>query len=100
MSIDNIIPDNGEEIVLNESMTVGELVNKYGEEAVRRGISYMHSLAEAEKEYKKSATSEQMREGYEKAGLDPEHEETEKASGAWAESMNENGLGINDDDSE
>lgn len=77
--------------------TVKDLIDEYGFEAVKRGLSYTQSLVQAEEEFKRSATSEKMEEGYDEAGLPSDHEKTQEASDAWEESMQEEGLGLDDE---
>lgn len=83
-------------------ITVRDLVDMYGKEAVRRGISYMESLAEAEEEFKQSIDNDpEYAEQYTKgvAG-DPEEvpeSKREEINSAWAEGMREGGLGLDDE---
>lgn len=82
-------------------ITVGELEEEFGEQAVARGISYMSSLAEAEENYKESATADRMKEGYKDAAetLSGESDvepttEVERASKKWAEESKDSGIGL------
>lgn len=84
-------------------VTIRELEDEFGEQAVARGISYMASLAEAEENYKESATAERMKDGYGEAakglsGKEPDEPTTkvEEASEKWAEESRDSGIGLED----
>lgn len=77
--------------------TIEDLARMYSREAVKRGISYMDSLADADRQFRESASREDMSEGYAEADLDTDHENVQEASEEWADSMEESGLGINDE---
>ena len=97
MSLEDVA---GERTVADEVMEfpedwgVSDLIQIFGEEATRRGIQYMNSLVEADKEYRESANPEDLDEGWEE-GYEVEDVDT-KASDKWAESMEEKGLGIDE----
>lgn len=82
-------------------VTVRDLINMYGREAVRRGLSYMESLSEAEEEYKQSAEDGGgYAEGIARGVTDPEDldpEKREEINERWAEGMEEGGLGLDDE---
>lgn len=82
-------------------VTIRDLIDMYGHEAVRRGLSYMESLSEAEDNYKQS-TEEQAdyAEGFIDQTADPEDVPKEKRAeinNKWAEGMEESGLGLDDE---
>lgn len=82
-------------------VTVRDLISMYGEEAVRRGLSYMESLAEAEEEFKQSVEeSDEYAERVIEGVTDPENidpEKREEINSRWAEGMQEGGLGLDDE---
>jgi hypothetical protein len=83
---------------ISEDTTVRELANHYGEEAVRRGLKYIDNLSEADEEYRKSADTENLKEGVkERFDAEGESEELDEASKRWAESMEGGGLGLSDE---
>lgn len=92
MGVDQLISDH------NRSTTIGELIEIHGEEAVKRGISYMESLSEAEESYRESVNGDRFKRGVENAyGVEEGGERVEEAVSKWEESMRENGLGVTDE---
>ena len=86
-----------------EDITVSDLRDMYGDEAVDRALSYMESLSEADENFRESVSQEQMEEGYDEAAktyTDDEDAEAsdrtkvEQASRKWAEESSESGLGL------
>jgi len=94
MTLDDVTEGDGDILDEFKNMTVAELIQIHGEEPVRRGLSYMLSLEEADRNYRDSADSRKLDEGWEEA-YDVEDVETE-ASKKWEEVMEEEGLGINE----
>lgn len=80
---------------VSEETTVSELIDIYGEEAVFRAIKYMHSLSDADENYRNAISSEDMEEGYHDAGVQ-EGDAVEKSSDKWERESSESGLGIED----
>lgn len=78
-----------------EHLTIGDLKDILGEEAVRRGLEYMRSLPEAEKEFIRAADPDRMTEGYRKAGV---RGDIDPVSEKWSAEMKEEGLGIDRDE--
>lgn len=75
--------------------TIEELVGEYGPEAVRRGLAYMDSLSEAEKNYKENPTPEDYQRGLEQSGVEGD---LSGVSDEWKASMDNNGLGLDNDE--
>lgn len=92
MGVDNLVED--EQLNIPDSTTILQLKMRFGEEAVRRGVQYMASLKKADEEYRRSANPDDLDEGWER-GYGVENVETD-ASEEWAESMEEEGLGIDE----
>jgi len=91
------LPEDDDELEGRRDLTVGELVDIYGKEAVRRGLEYMESLQEADQEFRKSANPEDLSEGLEEA-FDVENIEDPDSSERWAESVKEDGLGLDNEE--
>lgn len=82
---------------VDRSLTVEEVIDRYGKEAVRRGMEYMLSLQDADANYRQSARdtdgySEEVTEAY-----TGERTEMEELDERWSESMEERGLGIDEE---
>lgn len=93
MGIQDLVP--GEESLIDHTeLTVQDLIDMYGREAVRRGLEYTRSLSDADKEFRESADPDRMTEGYREAGVDGE---VDPVSEKWASSSREGGLGLDDD---
>lgn len=79
-------------------ITIAELEQQYGTEAVSRALQYMASLRQAEQKFKESADPDRMKQGYEDAfGVEPSGQEVEEGVENWADSMEESGLGIDEE---
>lgn len=82
-------------------ITIRELIDIHGEEAVRRGLSYMESLSEAEQNFKEAAGessgyAEETAKGVNMEDeMDPETRE--EINNRWAEGMKDGGLGLDDE---
>lgn len=97
MGVDDVIDEGDEEVVgIGHSTTVGDLVDEYGEGAVARALSYMRSLERADRNYRESAESERLKEGYEEAGVTDEDGEIQEVTERWEEAMEGGGLDINE----
>lgn len=99
-----------EPLPVDKDLTVEELVDIYGKEAVRRGLSYIINLQSADEAYRQSANSEKSEEFIQKTaegvaqmepgqGVDPDElpESAQEAQSAWENQMEEKGLGLEDD---
>lgn len=75
-----------------DNLTVSDLKDIFGEEVVRRGIAYMTSLDEADKNFRE-VSEEKMEEGYKRAGIDGDTSET---ASEWASAMEKKGIGIDE----
>lgn len=83
-------------------VTIRDLINMYGREAVRRGLSYMESLSDAEENFKRSVEDEaEYAEEYADEYVDdPEDippEKRKEINERWAEGMKKGGLGLDDE---
>lgn len=101
MSLDELVPDEQAEQLteIPEDTTIQTLIDIYGEEAVRRGISYMASLREADEEFRKSTSkdhnyAQKMSEALTSEDVDVEDEMVSEANSSWEESMEGDGLGL------
>lgn len=93
MGIQDLVP--GEDSLIDHpDLTVQDLIDMFGREAVRRGLEYTRSLSEADQEFRQSADPDRMTEGYREAGVDGE---VEPVSNKWAQSSREGGLGLDRD---
>lgn len=86
----------GDDLPVDENTTVADLVDKHGKEIVKRGLEYMDSLDEADREYKRAADDTEMSKGYERAGVDSDDENVDKASTKWARAVKVRGLGVDE----
>lgn len=101
MNLDDVMSDD-EPPSLAQSMgnvTVAELIQLHGEEAVRRGLSYMASLSEADENFRESgAEGADYGEEYIKAIAGEEAnvdgEKAERLQSDWEEAMEGDGLGL------
>lgn len=85
-----------------DEVTVRELRQIFGSESVRRGLSYMASLSDAEVNYREASNGEQYIEGMEQA-FDAEIDEDSPATEAakrWQEAMENGSLGIDKETTE
>lgn len=98
MTIEDVVSENNSH-EFDDSITLGELREILGDEAVNRGVSYMLSLVDAQEKYRKSVKSEQYEEGLSQAGISDESidsEAVQKATSKWESNSEENGLGIDE----
>lgn len=77
------------------SLTVQDLINIFGEEAVRRGLQYTASLSEAEQEFISSIEDDDYEKGLEKAGVD---DVPQNVSEQWKKQTQSGGLKLDDDE--
>lgn len=81
-----------------DSMSIEDLREKFGDEAVNRGLAYMASLSEAEKNYVESADGDRyVDRTAEGVGADPEdvpEDSRRYAKSKWEKGMEKSGLGI------
>jgi len=95
---------------VDEDLTVQQLVDIYGKEAVRRGLSYIINLQSADESYRQAANPEKSQEFIQKTAegvaevepgqeIDPEElpESAKEAQSEWEKQMEEKGLGLEDD---
>lgn len=86
-----------EELIDQEDVTIGDLIDNYGREAVRRGLKYTQSLHDADEEFRKSANPETMEEGYREAGV---RGDIDPVTDEWSAGMEKSGLGLDDENTE
>lgn len=102
MSLDELIPEEQANALVDSpsEVTIEDLFHIYGRGAVKRGLSYMASLDEAEENYKESVDEssygEDMAESVvEDSNIVPE-ERKQDLQDKWGEAMNEEGLGLDE----
>lgn len=81
-------------------ITISDLREEFGTEAVNRGIAYMASLADADKNYRESIDPEKMKRETLKSLGAPDAEPAEglkKASDKWERKSKEKGIGISEE---
>lgn len=84
-------------ISVSPDTTIQELVDIYGEEAVRRGLVYIDRLSEADQNFRESADPGDMKKGVKEAfNVSSTGEEVDKASEKWKEAVEKQGLGIDE----
>lgn len=76
-------------------VTLADLKEQFGEDALARGLSYMESLNDADKNYREAAERQYTR-GLKDRGVEMDEETEQKADEAWAQGMRETGIGIDD----
>lgn len=103
MSLDELVPDEQAEHLteMSDDTTIQDLINIYGKEAVRRGLSYMASLEQADQEFRESASeSDEYGKRFTEAQTDGEVEVDEKTvdkvNEDWQDAMEGDGLGLED----
>lgn len=82
-----------------DEITVSDLEDEFGEEVVKRGISYMASLADADEEYRKSVQgSNYVKESLRGFAESPDEvevsDDAEEANNEWRRNSQEGGLGL------
>lgn len=98
MGVDSLIDEDDDELGVDPEATIQDLINLYGPEVVKRGISYMESLRKADENFKKAADPETMKDGYVNiAGSEDLSDEVKEASEKWADAM-EGGLRLDGED--
>lgn len=90
----NDLTEDEDALVNQGDITISELVRRFGKESTRRGLEYMRSLSEADQNFRE-VSKDEMEEGYERAGIEGD---TSPASDKWASSIQENGLGLDEDE--
>lgn len=90
---------NTDGLDVNGSTTISELEEMFGESAVRRALSYMDSLSEADKKYRESLEGSNYAENFteEVAGEEVSDDKTEEMNEKWARESSESGLGMGDE---
>lgn len=90
------LSDLGEEdsLIAQKNLTIGELIDMFGREAVRRGLEYTRSLDDADETFREQADADRMTEGYRKAGVQGD---IEPVSEKWEAEIEEGGLGLDDE---
>lgn len=102
MSLDELIPEEQANVLADSpsEVTIEDLFRIYGEGAVRRGISYMASLDEAEQNYKESAKEGDYADNMVESVTGDEdaipEERKQEMQSKWDEAMNEEGLGLDE----
>lgn len=92
MGIQDLVAED-DSLIDHPEITVRELIEMFGREAVRRGLEYTRSLSKADKEFRESVDPVRMEEGYRDAGVEGDLEPvTEK----WSVKSKEGGLGLDD----
>lgn len=93
------LEDAADPFPVDKQTTIQELINMYGEEAVRRGVVYIDNLAESEREYMNAAReggyAEELADSISEGEV-PEDKEEELDS-KWKEGMESSGLGIDNE---
>lgn len=85
--------DNGDKSL--RDITLADLKDQFGEDALARGLAYMESLADADENYRQAANG-QYTEGLQRRGVEMDENTEQKADEAWAKGMEETGIGIRD----
>lgn len=83
-----------EELIDTTKVTLADLIQLFGEEPVRRGLQYMASLEEADKEYKKTNSDELLEGLQDWTDSDDPTEQMIETSDHWSKRMKEEGIGI------
>lgn len=80
--------------------TIDQLAQLYGEEAVRRGLSYIANLSEADKQYRQSADGEEYkrRTAQEITGDEDSAPDDWEPQSKWEKAVETGGLGLEEDD--
>lgn len=78
-----------------DEITLADLREEFGEEAVNRGVAYMASLSEADEKHR-SASGESYVEGMERSGVNIEDEQKDKLATKWESEQQEKGIGLED----
>lgn len=93
------LEDAADDFPVSKETTIQDLVDIYGEEAVRRGIMYIDNLVEGEKRYLeaagRSSYSNDLAE--EVVGGELPEEQKEDMDSRWKDGMRDSGLGLNDE---
>ena len=93
MSLEDLAGGDAELTEEMMTLSVSDLVDEYGKEAVRRGLEYMNSLSEADENFKESVTEDNLEEGYREAGIKGD---LDPVTSHWAEQSKQEGLGLDD----
>lgn len=76
-----------------DEITLADLKEQFGADALARGLAYMESLTDADKSYREAANG-QYTEGLQRKGVEMDETTEQKADEAWAKGMEETGIGI------
>lgn len=78
-----------------DEITLADLKEQFGEDALARGLAYMESLSDADKNYREAAGG-QYTKGLKERGVEMDEKTEQRADEAWAQGMKETGIGIDD----
>lgn len=79
-----------------EDVTVAELIQQYGEKPVRRGLSYMASLSDAEQSYINSLDEREYEESVTEGLTGERSSNGSEPANKWAERAKEEGIGLDE----
>lgn len=85
-----------DELIDPETITISDLIELYGKEAVKRGLGYMASLHEADQNYRENTNTEDFKSGLEDAGIEGLNEDSEVVQ-KWKGKSEEEGLGLDNE---
>lgn len=86
-----------DELIARRDLTIGDLIDIFGREPTRRGLEYMKSLNDAEKEFVESISQEELEKGWREAyNMENVGEDAERAASKWADESREKGLGLDE----
>jgi len=82
-----------------DEITLSDLKDAYGDEPVRRAITYMESLREADENYRNADSGDDYSERFAEGimGEDAEGADLSDAQSRWEEGMKESGIGLDKD---
>lgn len=78
-----------------DEITLADLREQFGEEAVNRGVAYMASLSEADENHR-TADGKSYVEGMERSGVSIEEEKKDELAQKWESEQEEQGIGLED----
>lgn len=96
MGIEDLTEEDGA-LIRRKDLTIGDLIDMFGRETTRRALEYMRSLDRADREFRESADSDIMTEGYRRAGVGGD---VDPASDKWAAKSRREGLGLDDENTD
>lgn len=82
-----------------DEITLADLKDAYGDEPVRRAITYMESLREADKNYRNADPGNEYSERFAEGiiGEGAEDADLSDAQSSWEEAMKDSGIGLDED---